>query len=231
VQLWDGTRSEVNLLVRDSARDLAVLRAPKSGLPFVTLADSDRVRVSELVIAIGNPLGFVGALTTGIVHAVGRVRGLGPTKWIQADVRLAPGNSGGPLANAQGRLVGINTMVSAGVGLAVPSNAVSRLLGGKFSQAPLGVLARPVEITVSGRSRLGLLILQLEADGAAQTASLMPGDIVIGIEGREVDSADDFERVLEGDDDRVVRLQFLRGIRTNTRTVAVRLGASNRAAA
>src|SRR5262249_10337645 len=149
---------------------------------------SDRLRVGELVIAIGNPLGFIGALTTGVVHAIGRVRGLGPMKWIQADVRLAPGNSGGPLADAQGPVIGINTMVAAGVGLAVPSNTVARLLNGKRPQARLGILARPVEVAVAGRHRLGLVILQVDKDSAAETASFMLGDVIIGVGERPFDS-------------------------------------------
>src|SRR5581483_6524418 len=114
--------------VLDRRRDLALLRIPASGLPEAALGDSTRLRPGELVIAIGNPLGFIGALTAGVVHAVGPLPGLGPRKWIQAGVRLAPGNSGGPLADASGTVVGVNTMVAGRLGLAVPSNEVTRLL-------------------------------------------------------------------------------------------------------
>ncbi len=224
VQLWDGTQARAELVSRDAGRDLAILRVAKAGLPAATLADSDLLRVGELVIAIGNPLGFIGALTTGVVHAIGRVRGLGAMKWIQADVRLAPGNSGGPLADAHGHVVGINTMVVRGVGLAVPSNTVSRALRGELAQAPLGVAIRPVEVNINGRPRLGLLILEVARNSAAEMASLMLGDIVIGVDGQALDSLENFERTLYGDNERVVRLQFLRGDRTNLRTVAVRLG-------
>jgi serine protease Do len=231
VQLWDGTSARADLLLRDAGRDLAILRLPRSGLPAASLADSDRLQVGELVIAIGNPLGFVGALTTGVVHAIGRLPGLGPKKWIQADVRLAPGNSGGPLANAQGQVVGVNTMIAGGIGLAVPSNTVSRLLDGGLSQPPLGVVVRPVQITMSGSGRLGLMILEVVKDSAAEMASLMLGDILIGVESKPLDSIEDFERALSGVTERVVRLQFLRGDRTNIRTVAARLGIPNMAAA
>lgn len=242
VQLWDGTRVSAELIARDPARDLAVLRVAKSGLPAATLADSDALRVGELVIAIGNPLGFIGALTTGVVHAVGRVAELGPMKWIQADVRLAPGNSGGPLADARGHVVGINTMIARGVGLAVPSNTVFRLLNGARSRSPLGVVVRPVEITLSGRQRLGLMILEVSKNSAAEAASLMLGDILVGVDGRALDSMEDFEGALDGPQsasdmarpnaaERVIRLQFLRGDRTNLRTVAVCLGSPRMAAA
>ena len=228
VGLWDGSRAQADLIVRDAVRDLAILRLSKSGLPSVTLADSDQVRVGELVIAIGNPLGFIGALTTGIVHSVGRMPGLGPMKWIQSDVRLAPGNSGGPLANAQGHVLGVNTMVASGIGLAVPSNTVSRYLTARRGAAPLGIVARPVEII---GERLALMIAEVAQDGAAARASLLPGDILIGVGGRGFGSIDDFENALDGVGDRVIRLQFLRGDRKNVRTVALRLRSQNRVAA
>jgi serine protease Do len=245
VEMWDGARASADLVLRDPGRDLAVLRIAgrtAAGLPAATLADSDQLRVGELVIAIGNPLGFTGALTTGVVHGVGRVRGLGPVKWIQADVRLAPGNSGGPLANVRGQVVGINTMIAQGLGLAVPSNTVSRLLNGGRSEAPLGVVARPVEITRGGRQRLGFLILEVVKNSAAETASLLLGDILVGVEGHAFDSIEDFERELEraqrrsrmagrGSGERVVRFEFLRGDRANVRTVAVLLGLPHLAAA
>jgi len=231
VGLWDGTPALANVVMRDVARDIAILRLSRSGLPFATLADSNQVRVGELVIAIGNPLGFIGALTTGIVHSIGRVPGLGPRKWIQSDVQLAPGNSGGPLANAQGHVLGVNTMVAAGMGLAVPSNTVARYLEAHHVASPLGIVVRPVEMTKNARECLGLRILEVARDGAAAIASLMPGDIVIGIEGRDLDSIDDFEAALENAGDRVIRLQFLRGDRTKVRIVAVHLRPGNRVAA
>ena len=231
VQLWDGTRSPADLLWSDRGRDLAILHVSKSGLPAAVLADSDRLRVGELVIAVGNPFGFIGALTTGVIHAIGRVPNLGPFKWIQADVQLAPGNSGGPLANARGEVVGVNTMIAGGVGLAIPSNSVSRLLTRGPSHAPLGVVIRPVQITVRGRARLGLAILEVGKDGAAERASLMPGDVLIGVEGSNLEAIEDFERALDGTGERVVRLQFVRGNPANIRTVAVRLGLPSMAAA
>jgi len=231
VGLWDGTRAQADLITRDVGRDIALLRLSKSGLPSATLADSDQARVGELVIAIGNPLGFIGALTTGIVYSVGRLPGLGPMKWIQSDVRLAPGNSGGPLANAQGLVLGVNTMVAGGIGLAVPSNTVLRYLNAQRGASPLGIVARPVEMTRIERKGLGLVILEVAQDGPAAMASLMPGDILIGMGDRGWDSIDDFEKTLDDARDRVIRLQFLRGDRTNVRTVAVRLRPRARVAA
>ena len=98
--------------------------------------------MGELVIAVGNPLGFIGALTTGVVHSLPNRK-----RWLAADVRLAPGNSGGPLADAQGRVIGINTMIAGGLALAVPSNAVGEFLSGRAARGPvLGVTLQPVPL-------------------------------------------------------------------------------------
>ena len=102
VRLWDGSSFPAGLTARSTRRDLAVLQISTRNLTPVALANSDALRVGELVMAVGNPFGFAGAVTTGIVHAIGRLPGLGATRWIQADVQLAPGNSGGPLADARG---------------------------------------------------------------------------------------------------------------------------------
>ena len=228
--LWDGSRTPAELLSRDVARDLAILRLPRSGLPAATLADSDRLQVGEPVVAIGNPLGFIGALTTGVVRAIGTIAGLGPRKWVQSDVRLAPGNSGGPLANASG-VVGINTMVAGGMGLAVPSNSVSRLLQRRGAQAPLGVTIRPVMIRMRNKDQSGMLIVEITDNSAAESASLMTGDILVGVDGRYFADMEDFERAFDGDGLRVIRLHFLRGHRSGVRTVAVRLGVESPAAA
>ena len=130
VELWTGQRFPAKLVAHDVRRDIATLRmeADASLAPVVTI-DAASLRAGELVIAVGNPLGFQGAVSKGVVHGVGAMRGLGSQRWVQASIRLAPGNSGGPLADAAGRVVGINSMVAAGgVGLAVPSEAVRRFV-------------------------------------------------------------------------------------------------------
>jgi serine protease Do len=225
VRLWDGSSFPARLSARSSRRDLAVLEIPARNLTPVTLANSDKLRVGELVMAVSNPFGFTGAVTTGIVHAIGRLPGLGPTKWIQADVQLAPGNSGGPLADARGNVVGVNTMIAGGLGLAVPANAVARLMAGDLEQAPLGVVLRPVVTRILGAERLGLLILEVVQNGAAEYSSLSAGDILTGIEGRAIKSLDDLEEALEGSDQRLLHLQFVRGDPGKVRNVTVRLGA------
>ena len=224
VQLWDGSSFPATLDKRSTRRDLAVLKIPTINLEAAHLANSDEVRVGEWVLAVGNPLGFIGAVTSGVVHAVGRRPGLGPTKWIQAEVQLAPGNSGGPLADARGNVIGVNTMIANGLGLAVPSNTVACLLAGELQTAPLGVMLRPVAVPTSGAPRLGLAILEVAKGSAAEYASLKPGDILTGIEGQPLSSLDDLEAALEGSGERLLRLQFARSDPRKIRHVTVRLG-------
>ncbi|PYU27401.1 MAG: peptidase S1 [Acidobacteria bacterium] len=230
VTLWDGRSFPAEIATRDLRRDLAILRVPASNVPAAPLGDSNQLRPGELVIAIGNPLGFMGALTAGIIHAVGPLPGLGPRKWIQAGVRLAPGNSGGPLADASGNVVGVNTMVAGRLGLAVPSNEVSRLLRGENPQ-PLGVTLRPMRVAAAGRELLGLMILELAPDGAASRASLLPGDILVGADGRFFSALEDLEDALQANSGRVLRLQFVRGDPSKMRSVAIQLGVSTSVAA
>src|SRR6202140_5015604 len=170
VELWDGREFRARVASRDSQRDLAELRIDATGLPAAVVADSSQVRPGELAIAIGNPLGFVGALTTGVIQAVGPLGGssrrFGPEPWVQADVRLAPGNSGGPLADARGRVIGINTMVAGRVALAVPSNAVTNFLVADPVDAWLGVSVAPVRVPRPGTraKAFGLVLLEVEPD-------------------------------------------------------------------
>lgn len=231
VKLWDGRTLEAAVTSRDLARDLASLLACGSGLPAATLADSSKVRVGELVLAVGNPLGFVGALSTGIIHAAGSVRGLGMSSWLQADVQLAPGNSGGPLANTQGRVLGINTMVAGGLALAIPSNDVARFLANGPSRSLLGVEVRPVRIVLRDENRIGLLVMNVSPGEPASLASLMIGDILVGVDGVLFRSVNDLEIALHGTGERILNLLFLRGDRRNIRRVAVKLGMARRVAA
>jgi len=124
--LSTGDRARARLLAWDPEIDLAALAIDARALPVAEVRDSRTLRTGELALAVGNPLGLGAALTAGIVHAAPN-DDRGP-KLIQADLRLAPGNSGGPLADARGRVIGINAMISGGLALAVPSRAVARFL-------------------------------------------------------------------------------------------------------
>jgi serine protease Do len=226
IQLWDDREFEAATVSRDLRRDLAVLRIAASNLHAASVADSSQIRPGELVIAVGNPLGFIGAISTGIIHAVGPLRGIGSQFWVQAGVRLAPGNSGGPLADAHGRVIGVNTMVAGGLALAVPSNAVRDFLAGGAPDAWLGVTVHPVRVP-GGEGRagvFGLVLLTVEEDSPAAFASLLPGDILIGTEERSFSSVDDLAAAVQGRDTRLVRLAFLRGDHQHIRRVTVRLG-------
>ena len=232
VQLWDGRELDAALVSSDPVRDIATLRVNAKNLPAASPTDSSRVRPGELAIAIGNPLGFVGALTTGVVHTVGPLPGLGPQSWVQAGVRLAPGNSGGPLADAAGRVIGINTMVAGRLALAIPSNVVSDFLSGARSNHEardgwLGVTLYPVQVPNSGgrvAKRFGLVVLEVEAGSPAARASLLPGDILLGTEGHPFTLLDDLSRALRGEGPRLLRLELLRGDYTRIRRVTIQLG-------
>ena len=229
VQLWDGREFDASVASRDRFRDLAKLRIDATNLEAAFPADSSQIRPGELAIAIGNPLGFVGALTTGVIHGVGPLHGLGSQSWIQADVRLAPGNSGGPLANSSGRVIGINTMVAGGLALAIPSNSIQDFLSQGSSSAWFGVSTHAVRIpqsnTVEGSAHtFGLVLLEVEPQSPASFASLLPGDILLGTEEEAFKSVMDLARALQGNGARLLRLRFLRGNYSRIRRVTIQLG-------
>jgi serine protease Do len=228
VMLWDGREFHARVEARDPRRDLAALRIPANGLAAATIADSSRVRAGEVAIAVGNPLGFLGAMTMGVVHAVGTIRGLGERRWVQADVKLAPGNSGGPLADVNGRVMGINTMVAGRVALAIPSNEVSQFLLGKTSDAWLGVTVRPLRFPRPHALAFGLVALEVEPGSPAAMASLLPGDILLGTEEKAFASVGDLADALGGASVGVLRLRFLRGDYSKIRRVTVSLNVDRR---
>jgi serine protease Do len=232
LQLWDGREFDATVASRDPRRDLARICIDATNLPSALVADSSQVRPGELAIAIGNPLGFVGALTTGVIHAIGPLRGLGSQSWVQADVRLAPGNSGGPLANAHGRVIGINTMVAGRLALAIPSNVVRDFLFAGPSDAWLGVTVHPVRIPQSNAAggsghAFGLVLLEVEPGSPASSASLLPGDVLLGTEEKQFTSFADVSQALQGSGPRLLRLEFLRGDYSRVRRVTVQLGGRN----
>jgi serine protease Do len=137
-QAWvvdsQGRRSRGRVVRRDPERDLALLETGLNAEPAL-FADSNAVRPGEIAFAIGNPLGLTGAVAFGAIHATGALP-FGPKgRWLQADVRLAPGNSGGMLADAEGRVIGVNTMIFHGMGLAVPSNEAAAFISGMNRRA------------------------------------------------------------------------------------------------
>jgi serine protease Do len=222
VELWDGSSFPTEVHSRDDSLDLAKLKLAATG-PAANLRTSP-VKPGELVIAVGNPLGFTGALTTGVVHAVGPFSGFGRMPWVQAAIRLAPGNSGGPLADAAGHVIGINTMLaSGGIALAVPTAAVVEFL--KNGPRPrLGVTVRIVRL--DRRRSAGLLIMSIENGSPAEQASLLIGDILIGTAGTPFTTAADLADTIDdaiAEADGRLKIHFLRGDNTREREVVIPL--------
>ncbi|HEX7127840.1 MAG TPA: trypsin-like peptidase domain-containing protein [Thermodesulfobacteriota bacterium] len=186
VELWDSRRRPAAVVARDPRRDLATLRIAADGLEPAIPGDSTSLRPGELVLAIGSPFGFAGALSSGVVHSVGE-------RWILAAVRLAPGNSGGALAGADGRVVGINTAVVNGMGAAVPMAAALDFLA-RGPRPSLGVTLAPAPS--------GLIILDVAPGSRAEAASLRPGDVLLC-------TVDELHRALDAPGP--LRVRFLRG--------------------
>lgn len=223
LELWDGRIFACDVQDSDPHRDLALFHLAAPGQHPVRVRTSP-VRAGEPLIAVGNPLGFRGAVSTGVAHGVAAVRGLGRRAWIRADVRLAPGNSGGPLADANGEVVGINTMlvsggVAGGFALAIPSAAVEDFI--RHGSAPrLGVAVRPVRLKVS---RFGLLILNIDSGSPAERASLLRGDVLVGTANAAFHDSDDLADALAAASAGCLKLRFLRGDQNREREVVVSL--------
>jgi S1-C subfamily serine protease len=212
----DGTEREFRVVGRDPLSDLAVVRVADGKLTPATLGDAARLKVGQLVVAIGNPLGFAGSVTAGVVSALGRSLATrdGQTSRlvdnvIQTDAALNPGNSGGALADSRGRVVGINTAVAGiGLGLAVPMDDHSRqILGslmheGRVRRAFLGVVggSRPLPPRLAGEvgRRQGLEVVQLLDGSPAAAAGVRPGDLILDLDGRPIEGVGDLQRMLDG---------------------------------
>lgn len=197
----DGTEVRADVIGRDALSDLAVLRARGAVPPAVTLGDAARLRVGQLVVALGNPLGLAGSVTAGIVSALGRSlptrAGRVVDEVIQTDAALNPGNSGGALADSTGRVVGVNTAVAGiGVGLAVPINDTTRQIittlmrNGRVRRAWLGVAGAqaplpPPLVDRLGR-RTGMRVAQVIEGSPAARAGLQVGDVLVAVDGDPV---------------------------------------------
>ena len=220
VEWWEGKATTATVAKVDRRRDLALLQVAKLEAPPATLGDSSLLKAGTPVIAVGNPLGFIGALSSGVVHALRPISEEGP-KWIHADVRLAPGSSGGPLADFDGQVLGVNTMiVSSGLALAIPSRAVQHFLLPSTGRKTLGVTVRPVGFK---NGQAGLMILEVAEGGAAERSSLLPGDILAGANGRQFRDADDLQAAMDDAADGLLRIQFYRAGKPELRRVAVEL--------
>lgn len=214
VKFRDGVTHHATLVGEDPPTDLAVIRVNASGLPYATVGDSGSLKVGQLVIAIGNPLGFDSTVSIGVISALGRALrsrdGRLIENIIQHTAPLNPGNSGGPLVNSRGHLVGINTAIIAmaqGIGFAIPSNTanlvVSQLIiQGRVRRGHLGLvggirrLDRRLVRLHNLAHEYAVEIIRVYADGPAGLAGMREGDLIIGIADQPVATLDDLHRFL-----------------------------------
>lgn len=237
-ELADGRVLLADVLGVDPATDLALLRVDASSVPFAPLADSNRLRVGDLALALGSPLGLAKTVTLGIVSALGRTlpstTGRAIEGVIQTDAPLNPGNSGGPLVDGSGAIVGINTAVAAraqGVCFAIPSNTAAFVASeirahGRVRRAYLGVGVEEVLVPAARAKELllaaprGVGIRTLEADGPARRAGLAERDVIVALGGKDVTSVADLHRALGPDAiGAALRIDFVRGSERRSATV------------
>jgi S1-C subfamily serine protease len=231
VEFTEGQRQPATLIGADPATDLAVIRVPATGLPCAELGTSADLRPGQLVIAMGNPLGFQSTVSTGVVSALGRAmrsqQGRLIENIVQHTAPLNPGNSGGPLLDSRAKVVGVNTAIIAmaqGLGFAVPADTarwvVSQLLSyGRVRRAFLGIAGRtrPLDRRLVRHLSLprgqAVEVIEVEKRGPASRAGLRAGDLIVGIAGQPVASVDDLHRVLSGWAlGQPLRLDLLRGM-------------------
>jgi serine protease Do len=234
----DGRELDFSVVGADPLSDLAVLRADARDLVAAELGDAERLRVGQLVVAIGNPHGFGGSVTAGVVSALGRslpTRSGANVRYvdnvIQTDAALNPGNSGGALADGRGRVVGINTAVAGvGLGLAVPINdATRKIVGalmreGRFRRAYLGIAGGPRPLPPRFAAELGrrecVEVVNVVEGSPAAPAGLRPEDMIVAVDGRPVEHVEDLQRLMVGElIGHRVALTVVRGDRTLSLTL------------
>jgi S1-C subfamily serine protease len=210
----DGREVAFDVVGRDQLSDLAVLRLQGGGFESAELGEAARLRVGQLVVAIGNPMGFAGSVTAGVVSALGRAlpvkAGRVVENVIQTDAALNPGNSGGALADGRARVVGINTAVAGiGLGLAVPIDDATRrimhalMTAGRFERAYIGIAGggRPLPPRAAaavGRED-GVEVMEVVDGSPAVRAGIRSGDLIVALDGVPVADARDLQRLMVGD--------------------------------
>jgi S1-C subfamily serine protease len=242
----DGRELAFQIVGSDALSDLAVVRTEARDLVPATLGDAEHLRVGQLVVAIGNPHGFAGSVTAGVVSALGRslpARAGGTMRVIdnviQTDAALNPGNSGGALVNGRGEVIGINTAVAGiGLGLAVPIDSATRAIiaalmsDGRVRRAYLGIAGGPRPLPPRARGELGrsaaVEVVEVMPDSPAQRAGLRPEDLIVALGGEPVNDVVDVQRLMGPElIGRPVAALVLRGGQTvNLKIVPVELGDS-----
>jgi len=237
-QLPDGRRLQADLVGEDADTDLAVLRIDSTGLSSVALGDSQKLKVGQLAIAIGNPYGFQCTVTAGVISALGRTLRSQSGRLIddvlQTDAALNPGNSGGPLLNSQGQVIGVNTatiLPAQGLCFAIAVNTAKFVAGrlirdGRIRRQYIGVQAQtaPVHralIRFHGLPvEVGALVVAVEENSPAQRAGLLAGDLIVAMAGHPVGGVDALHRVLSEENAQLDSITLIRG--TEKRTVAIK---------
>jgi serine peptidase DegS len=231
VQLADGRVAEAHIVGRDPDTDLAVLKIDLTPLPIATFGRSDQLKVGDVVLAIGNPIGLSQTVTHGIVSATSRQQlGIAPLEdFIQTDAPINFGNSGGALVDSSGALIGINTAIVAknlgveGIGFAIPVNMVRGVLGdiiahGRVIRGWIGIVPEDVsdeQAAQLGLAQGGVLIANLYVSSPGQQAGLQPGDLILSIGGATLHSAQDaLARIANEKPGSTLALKVLRGKRT-----------------
>ncbi|MBN8822439.1 MULTISPECIES: trypsin-like peptidase domain-containing protein [unclassified Spirosoma] len=231
VSLPDSNEYEATLIGRDPATDIAVIKIYADGLKAIRFADSKQVQVGQIAIAVGNPYGFQYSLTAGVVSALGRTlrseSGRLIDDVIQTDAALNPGNSGGPLVNSNGDVIGVNTAVilpAQGICFAVSSNLAALVAGklimhGRVRRGYLGIAGQLINLTERIKqynqltTKSGVMVVSVEPDGIAGNSELREGDIIVEFNGQPVATVDDLHRLLT--DDSIGRLTQLTVLRQN----------------
>lgn len=239
VTFTDGTTLPAKLLGRDDKTDIAVLKIEtKLPLPFVKLGDSEKMRVGDWVMAIGNPFGLGGTVTAGIVSALNRdIHAGNYDDFIQTDAAINRGNSGGPLFNLEGEVIGMNTAIispsgeSVGIGFATPSSTIAPIVGqivkhGEIRRGWIGVRIQMVTPEIAATLGLaqthGALIAGVAPGGPAEAAGIQTGDLVVGFDGRKVHEMRDLPRIVAGTEiGKTTTIDVVRGERTISLTVKV----------
>ncbi|MEM6723708.1 MAG: trypsin-like peptidase domain-containing protein [Bacteroidota bacterium] len=238
VALQDGRSFRAKLIGEDPPTDIAVIQIEADGLNTIRFGNSDQLQVGQIAIAIGNPYGFQYSLTAGVISALGRTlrsqSGRLIDDVIQTDAALNPGNSGGPLVNSFGEVIGVNTAVilpAQGICFAVSGNLAKYVVGklildGKVKRGYIGIGGQFIRLNGRLRRKLdlkvksGILVQQVESDGPAYNSELKPGDVIIGFNDKDVDSIDVLHKFL--DEKTIGRAHYLHIIRKNEkRTVEV----------
>lgn len=232
VVLNDGRELPAQILGRAPQLDLALLSIEAQELPAAPFADSSQLRVGELVFAVGHPWGVRGVVTAGIVSGLGEARAPGSrnaASYIRSDVRLAPGNSGGPMLNADGAVVGINSMVFGGdLGVAIPSQVVQNWVAGlKPGRKSLGAGVKPVRLQIgmegesTPRQVAGLQVAKVEANSLAGRGGLQVGDVLLDANGERLRGVDTLLSLLERLDVGTLEISVLRG--SNIQTIKLEI--------